>query len=386
MLISILKAEFHKIVTNKVLWFLFILMLAFNSFIIISQPLSYEAKRIGELSQTTGVKIDKSFKVLLAEEIEKNPYSELKGLYPVILDLEDPLDTYSVVAIGEAYIEAAGYKGNLADRMRSKYQQFQGSVDQKALSDESLSLYFAGHTYDSFVFLFRHVLGILTLECAILILLTVMSTFELERLSNMPALIASSRKGRKTYLIKGGMAIFAGLLGGVMITGISLALYFMINPYHDVMNSSVSSAFNYMSDFIVGRRPYVTWESLTVKMYLIRSLGIIAGLTLVFGLMAFVVSLVCDHLYFGILGIFITNGLVVALPFIMGSSYPAQRVSTFLMLTPMWLWLKRQIWFTDGDVDIIWPHFETLGLITMMILFTVLVFVSWQYFKRREMR
>jgi hypothetical protein len=54
------------------------------------------------------------------------------------------------------------------------------------------------------------------------------------------------------------------------------------------------------------------------------------------------------------------------------------------MLSPVWLWLKRILWFTDGGVDILWKNFELLGVSAALVILAVLCAVSIVFYKKRD--
>lgn len=55
------------------------------------------------------------------------------------------------------------------------------------------------------------------------------------------------------------------------------------------------------------------------------------------------------------------------------------------MLLPVWLWLKHGIWFTDGDIDIIWPHFETVGLCVSLAAAAAFRLLAARHFRKRNL-
>jgi hypothetical protein len=133
-------------------------------------------------------------------------------------------------------------------------------------------------------------------------------------------------------------------------------------------------------DYIVGgRRPFVTWQSFTVLTYLLASLGICALLTLCFGLMAFAVGLWVKNSYIGFFVFIIINAgcIVLALVF-------SGLLQNFLMLSPVWLWLKQGYWFSDGGPDILWKNFETLGALASLLILAGLCAVSAVTFRKRD--
>jgi hypothetical protein len=95
--------------------------------------------------------------------------------------------------------------------------------------------------------------------------------------------------------------------------------------------------------------------------------------------MACVTGTLIRNSYIGFLVILAVNAACVAIPI-----QRASQLLYVLYLTPVWLWRKQPLWFTDGDGDIIWSRFETLGLAASLSLLAVICAVSAIYFRKRD--
>jgi hypothetical protein len=138
-------------------------------------------------------------------------------------------------------------------------------------------------------------------------------------------------------------------------------------------------------DLIAGIRPFVTWYSFNILTYLMAMLAMGAGVVLCFMLMAFSIGMLVRNSYMAFLVLLIANGVNVVLPMQVSQTLPiGLAVRCFSILSPVWLWLKQGIWFTDGDIDIIWPHFEMFGLCMSLAVLTVLCLLATNYFRKRD--
>jgi hypothetical protein len=54
------------------------------------------------------------------------------------------------------------------------------------------------------------------------------------------------------------------------------------------------------------------------------------------------------------------------------------------VLSPVWLWLKRGLWFTDGGSDILLENFETAGGFASLLILAVLGLASAVLFRKRD--
>ena len=77
--------------------------------------------------------------------------------------------------------------------------------------------------------------------------------------------------------------------------------------------------------------------------------------------MALGIAIFIRNQYIGFLVFLIINVTFVILPMQIPQTWTVWLYARyFSMLTPVWLWLKHSIWFTDGDADILWRNFETV--------------------------
>ena len=102
--------------------------------------------------------------------------------------------------------------------------------------------------------------------------------------------------------------------------------------------------------------------------------------------MAFGIGVFIRNHYLGFLVFLTANAVFVAIPLQMPNTLKAGFYARYYsMLSPVWLWLKHGIWFTDGDADILWPHFETLGLFVSLPVLTAFCLSAAIYFRRRDL-
>lgn len=384
---AVYRYEIKKLLSSVSVWGFIAICLMFNLFLVINSSGHKYADFIGAISSDTGNILNQSFYASLSQlKISDEQMELLEQLKSDTDNVTDVFDDYDTKEIGERYIAASGATGRFAENIRQKYMLLQNVVNEKGEKNESQTLYFAGATYTRHQQLFNSLIGWLLIEGILISVLLVFLSVGYERTQRTEAIVYSAKKGRKVLLTKISASISVGLSAYMLLTLFTLLIYFISNDYGDIWNSNVSSLFNYRYDLIAGYRPFVTWHSFSVAAYLIAMLGISTSLILCFSFMAFGIALIIDNHYMGFLVYLAMNATIVALPMQIPQTLTAGLyVRYYSMLTPVWLWLKHSIWFTDGDVDILWPHFETLGISVSLLALIIFSMLSNTYFRKRDL-
>lgn len=379
---DVLRWEFKKLITFPMLWVFFVLCLTFNLLLVFTD---YHGTGYGnyvaKTAQQTGVTVDENFYSTLSE-INDSDNEYYLWLTEEVNGLEDVFDDYHISTVGKRYIDYLGVEGKIAESIRAKYALMQESVDKKSQTDESLSLYLAGDTYNMHRFITGTLIYWLLIEGILFAILVTLLAVGYENIFKTEYVVYSSKTGRRVVNKK----LFAGTVGGLLVflllVIITLAVYLKLGNYHNIWHSSVSSGFNYINDLIAGSRPFATWSSFSVLTYLLSIIMLALGLILCFILMAFCVGLFVRNTYRGFLIIVILNTMLVVLPTYISS---ANLLAYITVLSPVWLYLKIHWWFTDGGAYILWSHFEIRGVIGTLFILVVLTALSQKYFKRRDL-
>lgn len=384
----IYRYELKKLLKSAAVWGFIAVCLLFNIIIISNNSGSAYADFVNTVAEDTGYILDQSF----YEKLSQVTVSDKKAKYYLEqLEYEtdgvtDVFEGYEVKDIADIYINVAGLSGFFAKTMRDKYTSFQKVVEEKAERDESLTLYFAGATHHRHKFLFGTLTGWLYIEGVLVSVILVLLSIGYENIHGTENLVYSTKKGRLVLRPKFAASVTAGFLAYVLLALITFVVYFGKTEYGGVWGSSVSSLFNYTVDLLIGgKRPFVTWYSFNILTYLMAMLAMGAGVVLCFMLMAFSIGILVRNSYMAFLVLLIANGINVVLPMQVSQTLTiGLAIKCFSILSPVWLWLKHGIWFTDGDIDIIWPHFEMLGLCMSLAVLTALCLLATNYFRKRD--
>jgi hypothetical protein len=374
--------EVRKALSSAAVWIFVAICLAINILTVISESKYVYADFVGGVSKETGVILGDEF----SSELESLTVGEAYKQYKDVLQAQtsDPVDVfadYRTDYIAESYISARGLTGKFADAMRAKYAAMQGVIDEKVKIGEGMTLYFAGITHDRHEALFSTVCGRLTMGGMLLAALLTLLLIGYERMNRTEQIVYSTNIGRLILRRKLLAAMTAGIALYALMTAITLAVWFSANEYGSTWGSGVSGGFNYIADLIAGNRPFATWFSFSVLEYLFATAGLSAAVIACFVLMGFIVGIWTRNSYIGFIVLVILTALLVWLP----SWLPVNSYSYFTaMLSPIWLWLKRFVWFTDGDMDIIWRNFELLGTAGSLLILSALCVLTAKMFRKRN--
>jgi hypothetical protein len=383
---KIYRLELKKLYSSATLWALIILFLIFNIFLVVSSSWSRYPDFIGKISHKTNYVLNEDFYNKLSQiQVSEMETDYLEQLKADTYQVEDVFDKYEINDVGERYIAAADVPEKFAEVIRNKYSDLQEVVNKKAESNEAMTLYFGAATHDMHQLLFKNLTGWLIVEGVLISTLLVLLSLGYENSNKTEGIVYSTRTGRNILKAKFTSSISAGAGAYLLLAMITFAVYFTINDYSGILRSSVSSIFNYRYDIIAGVRPFVTWYSHSIFTYFLATIAMSIGLIFSFSLMAFVIGIMIRNSYLSFFIFLIINAGMVALPFMIPkTTLISHYIRYYSMISPVWLWLKHSLWFTDGDIDTLWKYFETMGLSISILVLTALSILTAARFKRRD--
>jgi hypothetical protein len=189
------RLELKKPLTSEAVWGFVAICLLFNIYLAVSNSGDPYADFVGTISNDTGSVLGQPFHEKLARLLAGDGHAEyLARLKLETGNVTDVFDGYETADVGERYIAAAGATGRFAEAMRNKYSALQKVVYEKAAKDESLSLYFAGATYNRHQLLFGTLMGWLLIEGALISALLVLLSTGYENIHKTENLVYSTKK------------------------------------------------------------------------------------------------------------------------------------------------------------------------------------------------
>lgn len=379
---AVLIQELKKLINFRMLWVFFAFCLLFNISLIITDhyPGKY-ANYVGNIANKTGYILGDTFqKKLEIADIHDTEY--YKQLVNETNNIVDVFDNYNVLEVGETYVDNLELKGSIAEKMKNKYVLLQRSVDKKEQNNESLTLYLASSTYNIHSFLFTNLLSKILLEGALIGVLAVLFSLDYEQIYKTEDVVYATREGRNLISKKLYSGIIIGTFFYIIIAIISLILFLTLNKFGSILGSSISSSFNFIKDTIIGIRPFTTWNSFSILSYIIAFLILSIGLIICFMLIAFCLGVLVRNIYIGFAIFVISNALFLLLP-----SYISTSNILFytFVLSPVNLWMKQGLWFTDGGIEVLWPNFEIRGVMISFILLSVSSIIFKTQFGKRDL-
>ena len=379
---AVFKYEVKKLFSSISIWGLLLFFLIFNLFLVWGTQWNVYPEFVSEVAETTGVVLGDDFSERI-DELSVSPEERemLDFLKEDTIEAVDHFDDYDITYVGEAYLNAIETNDYIEKKMRTKYAAMQDVVHQKGKEDEALSLAHASATVHMHKTLFDTIVGWLIIEGMILSILIALFSAGFEKTNETEGIVFTTQTGRNVQINKLAASLVVGLGSYLLLTFVTLLAYFIVHDYSTLWQSYVSNIFNYRNDIIAGYRPFVTWQSHTILSYLLSKIGITLGLLVSFILSTFIVEMVIRNSYISFLIILIFNAIFIVLPMVLSNS----KLGFYAILSPVWLWLKHSVWFTDGDVDIMWKNFEIIGTShSIVILILVISFVFYR-FRRRDL-
>lgn len=293
-------------------------------------------------------------------------------------------DTLNADRIGSFYYSRQYVQSSLFHRwMKEKYEKFRRAIDLLDAENADLSPFAGEITPLVHRALFTKQLKALLLECVIFISLLSLRAFSVEKQTEMSALIYSSKRGRR---IAGDKILANGLVSALFCFGLislSLIIFFASWNFSNLWDANMASSYHYVLDSNdpIFMKPFMTWVSLTLKKYFVCSLALLAGILLVWWLLANIVSLLApDSLWGGIV-----LAAMLCLPFF-----------GLILLQIPWLYFLdtwalstiiycNQWWFTDLGTYSFFPYQEIWSVTIHLLLTAIGIGAGIRYFKRKEL-
>ena len=296
-------------------------------------------------------------------------------------------DTLDTNVIGSFYYNERYIKSSLLNQwIKAKYEKLQQSVDLLDAEDADLS-YFAGEVTSSVhEALFVYQLKTLMIECVILLSLLGIRSFEIEQQREMAALIYSSGRGRKIAKDKILANGIIGALYCLILISVSLAVFFAGWDFSRLWDANMASSFHYVidSDDPIFGKPFLTWQSFTLKRYFVCTLVLMAGVLLAWWLLTNLIVLLARNIRYGWMAL----AAVICLPFfglILFSELYLPRLFYLDTLTLPVVIYCNQWWFTDLGNYSLFAYQEVWTVTLHLLLLAGGLMVGLYYFKRKEL-
>lgn len=296
-------------------------------------------------------------------------------------------DTLNTNAVGSYYYNERYIHSSVLNRwMKAKYEKLQASVDRLDAQDADLSPFAGSVTPLVHEALFTHQLKALLLECVLIISLLGLRSFSVERQMEMVSLIYCSRRGRRTARDKIIANGIVSALYCLFLIVSSLAVFFMSWDFSMLWDANMASSLNYVidPDDPILMKPFITWDSFTVRQYLGCSAALMAGVLSAWWLLANFVAVLVGSAYRG--GMMLAA--VMCLPFFGLTLLPKFYLSRLFYadtLTLSCVIYCNQWWFTDLGNYALSAYQEVWTTAVHTLVLTACLGAGLKYFGRKDL-
>jgi hypothetical protein len=289
-------------------------------------------------------------------------------------------EEWDASAEAEVRIKVYGVSGKYADNIREKYTKLLPVIEEKAANGDALSDYLRDRTHFLHGLLFGTIFFAIIAESCVLALFAALISTTYESIRNTESVVYASKIGRRVVRRKIAASIVAAICFTAVILAVTLIVFFAKFDFSGVWNDNVSSSYN--SAVHAFGKPFITWESFTVAEYVAAVIGGTFALAGCFCLLGGAIGIFAKNAY----GAFIGTVAATAFMFIIKFQLPVgSEIRSAWNLSPVHLWFNSAEWFTDGDADILWANFETIGLSVSLIICAAAVVISIRVFQKREL-
>lgn len=263
--------EWRKLLTLPALWGFLALCLVFNGLLMANAP--GDRQTFGEISATAralGQRVDQDF----VEGLAQRPATSVQeALSQVTGEMTNIYADYDLSGLVTRYQQLLSASPTASAWMTAKYQALEQRVDHLAQTGAAMDLYAGPMTHDSHQFLFGTLMRAMVGEGAVLGMLAALYLLGYEKVHRTEGMVYTTSTGRNMLRGKIVAAVTAGMALYLLLTGLTLGIYFVQWDYSGLWSASVSSQFNFLTDMMV-RRPFLTWADFTVAQYLVACLAL----------------------------------------------------------------------------------------------------------------
>lgn len=382
---ELIRWELKKLCTVPMFAVFLLLCLGVNSFLILGNRVGndggsyvdYVAAVTGEIGGQMGREFDGALAQSKATAYRETLISETYGA-------TDILERYDTSQIYEYYTSLYQISGSAAQRLERKYEWLQGSADQLAARDASLSLSAAGMTKPLLDSLFKVLCRMVITQGMILGVMMALHSYGYEGLSRTEAGVYASRTGRAVQKSKLAASAIGALAAYALLAAGSLLVFVLAWNLGPIWSASMSSQFYYVRATGVVF-PFLTWSHFTVGAYLGATLLLGGAMVLIFHLLGFGAGLIMGNTYYGFVLCFLFVVLEFGALMVCGNG-GFWSLYQIIQWTPIALWCGQNLWFTGLEFGPTVPYQECLAALVCLIALGLLVFVLYRRMLKKDVK
>lgn len=277
--------------------------------------------------------------------------------------------------VAKGVVNMYGLSGDAEKTIMDNYSKVEERFNEVKANGDHKDIFFMGETYKLHQFLFRDIFKNCIIEIAILVSLAVAYLVSYERDRRCMGIVLATKRGRNLIKDKLLVGILASIVIAITMLSSTLIFYFINYDYSGVWNSSISSAFN------VDVSQYITWYDFSFKEYLIAAILVVIIISILIGMMTFVVCNVVKSSYKTFALNFLIYGLSFMTPDLFSQSSSMFIYANYNLPT---LILNPHMWFVGSSRILSGEYYLEMTLIGTGILLTSLLLIVMQRFKKEN--
>lgn len=355
----IVVTEIRKIITSPVLWCIALVFVAFN--------IAFIWSSIGDKK----AELKETYNNIQEGELNEYAKEESKARY-------EKLDMVEIKNVKLEMMTDFHPKGKFKKFIDNCYEKLNKRVEEIIKNKEAEGVFYPGQYFrmhNKLFSLFRMILQ----EMALIMSLAVLYLMDYERIHKTEEIIYSGKVGRNIQKAKLFSGILVGLLFGIILMGISLAIFFSQVSYQGLWNVSLSAALA-MEPRGIFLYPYITFSKMTIGQNIIAAIGIGILLIIIVGLMAGSLYLIIKNSYYS----FAVEALILVAFLVIGSRNTSTWLDIPLSLTPTILWYQCGAWFTENDVHLCFKGYELLSIGVQFFGVMIVTFIGKRLFAKSD--
>lgn len=374
------QAEVKKLVHFVPLWIYLILCLLLNVIITFNNGHVDYFNDISSIAKVSGQKMDES----IHSKLKSAPDIRAKEDVLYIADHIRPLYQYYDVDsdLTEYYRNIFSLTPQAVEIIERKYEGLQNRVDHLAQIKADMDLYAGPLTDQSYTNLFGTLLKAISGESCIIAMLLTLYLLGYERNAKTDLFFNSTKTGRKLFRRKLVVSVLASVSIFLLLTLLSLSIYFLHWDYSGIWNANVSSQFHTVHDLTL-MKPFITLTDFMVKEYLAAVIALSAVLVMIAVLFSAIVGLLIRNNY--IAGLFTllipALGLLVTT---LAGDLKMWVLYLYSSLQPITIWMAQPVWFTEGGFNAPCMWFEVKGLVLSFTLLLITLYKVIQLSYRKD--
>lgn len=398
---TIFKKEIFKLFDSASLWFLLIVSLLLNFFLVSHYMGSkFDKERAdsmyGAIEETdfNSSNIYETTKKLSPETVIEEPDEKdfwsldawrkrdnairskeaaIEYYYGFIGEYENFYNELDMMAVEEEKLQEIGYKVSDSYKkfLDNQYLELQRRVKEIRASGEGNDIFYLGNYINFHSKLYIKILRIAVLEMLLIMMVSVSYLMDYERNNRTSDVIISSCFGRKIAYIKAAAGTCVGFLFSAVIMACTLLVFFSRIPMKGLWNTSVSSI------FIAEDRelfyPFITWKSMTVAGYLVATVALIMLFVVIVGMFSAAVWMFMKNGWYTFT---IMLGIAAVLYFIPQIYRIKNFFSTIFLLNPVKLWSRIGWWFMEDELPLCFRGNEAVSIALFAVTSAILLVLS----------